>query len=138
MAVRLSIRGACAAHSELASDPKLWKNRLRAAALNVAAGEVWIEKVRFETSPEQGANPPDSGPILEVIHYVADLKGDESLLAELAGELDALDRKLPDELRSEGGSQEPLRLSDRDWLRQMLDQVEALLVTRLSSGGTHS
>jgi DNA repair exonuclease SbcCD nuclease subunit len=135
-AVRIQLCGQCAAHEELAADSSYWKNQLRAAALNVAAGEVWIEKVRLETWPEDKANQPDSGPILEIIDHVAELLEDEARLAGLSGELSPLAKKLPDEFRTGDAAEEPLRLDDPDWLRRMLNEVRPMLIRRLSGGGS--
>jgi DNA repair protein SbcD/Mre11 len=137
LGVRVTVTGACRAHLELAASPGLWQNQIRAAALNAASTELWIEKVRFHTSPESADVPVDEGPRREVIDYVADLRQDENLLQRLADELAALDRKLPDELKAETVG-DPLRPSDPQWLRQMLDQVEPLLLARLSSRETRA
>jgi DNA repair exonuclease SbcCD nuclease subunit len=134
-AVRVFVTGACPAHCQLAGAPTQWINQIRAIALNVGLGNVWVEKVKFQTAPQgsPAAKEIDDGPLREIVTYLDELRGQENLLSELAGELSALDRKLPDELRIPGSDLEPLLLHDPGYLRRVLDEVEPLLLARLGS-----
>jgi hypothetical protein len=119
----------------LAGSAEHWMNQVRAIALNVGMGNVWIEKVKFRTTPEtvRHADDLDDGPLREITQYLEDLRGDDELLAPLVEQLSDLARKLPDEL-SLSGDDDAVRLTDTEYLRQMLDQVEPLLMMRLRAG----
>jgi DNA repair exonuclease SbcCD nuclease subunit len=134
-AVRVFVRGACPAHRQLVGSPTTWINQIRAMAVNVGLGNVWVEKVKFQTGLEAplAATELDDGPLREIVTYLSELRGREDLLTGLAEELSALDRKLPDELRLQGSDLEPLLLHDPGYLRRVLDEVEPLLLARLGS-----
>ncbi len=52
LAVRLTLRGACPVHGELARSPETTREMVRAAALDVAGADaLWIEDVRVATEP---------------------------------------------------------------------------------------
>ena len=130
LAVRVVVEGRSAAHEHLVAEPLYWTNQLRAAALDVAGGSVWIEKVKLRTTPLRAVCEVmlADGPIGELLRHCAELGDDEQKLLELAKELDDLRRKLPDELRR---GDEALALDDPDWLREILAEVQPLLVGRL-------
>jgi DNA repair exonuclease SbcCD nuclease subunit len=134
-AVRVFVTGACPAHRQLTGSPTPWINQIRAIALNVGLGNLWVEKVKFQTSPEASltATEIDDGPLREIVTYLSELRGQDELLTGLADELSALDRKLPDELRISGSELEPLLLQDPGYLRRVLDEVEPLLLARFGS-----
>lgn len=130
LAVRVVVLGRTAAHEHLVGDPLHWTNQFRAAALDAAGGRVWIEKVKLRTAPrrEVGQALLDDGPLGELLRYCAELRGDEQQLQELASELEDLESKLPDELRR---GDEALIMNDSIRLREVLDDVQPLLVARL-------
>lgn len=136
LGVRVVVSGSSRAHLELAATPTYWQNQIRAAAINAAAESLWVEKVRFDTSPPCGERVAEDGPLHEVIGYIAELRQDPGVLERMAAELSALDRKLPDELKTDAAGGDGLRPSDPQWLRRMLDQVEPMLLARLSSRET--
>ena len=68
------------------------------------------------------------GPMGELLQHCAELRDDEQQLRELSEELDDLRRKLPDELRR---GEEALPLDDPNRLREVLGEVQSLLVRRL-------
>ena len=130
LAVRVVVEGRSAAHEHLIAEPLHWANQMRAAALDVAGGSVWIEKVKLRTTGLRATSEAmvADGPIGELLQYCSELRDDKQQLLELAQELDDLRRKLPDELRS---GVEALTLDDPSWLRGMLEEVQPLLVGRL-------
>ena len=130
LAVRVVVEGRSTAHEHLVADPLHWTNQLRAAALDVAGGRVWIEKVKLRTTPQSELSEAtlSDGPMGELLRYCAELRDDEQQLQELAAELNDLWRKLPDELRR---GDEALMLNDPLRLREVLDEVQPLLIGRL-------
>lgn len=130
LAVRVVMTGRTSAHDALLTDSTRWTNQVRAKALDVASGSVWIEKVQFRTAPSRDPADaqPDEGPIGELVKYIADLRANDEQLLELASILDDLRRKLPDDLQR---GKDGIRLDDMAWLREVLAEVEPLLVGRL-------
>jgi len=129
LAVRVEVAGSCRAHRALAAEPNRWTNEIRALAQDVGGGELWIEKVQLRTAlPADTAGQSLDGPIGELVQRIAELKTDPQDLANLGGEFSDLLEKLPPELKE--GS-ESLGLERPEKLREMLDQVEQMLIHQL-------
>jgi len=61
LVVRVEIEGPSPAHAELAGDVERWMNEFRSAAIDVAGGNVCVEKVRIHTTyPAPGREPERS------------------------------------------------------------------------------
>lgn len=132
LAVRVVVTGRCPAHRTLAAAPEAWAGQVRALA--AGAGDVWVEKVKFQTADAAGtsaAGTADEGPLLELRALIQELSGDDQRLLELTEELAALKRRLPAELLSDALGEEPLRLEEPAFWRSVLEQVEPLLRMRL-------
>lgn len=153
LAVRVEVHGASPVHERLAADPRKWTNHLRAAAIEAEGREVWLEKVLLKTSAPTSAEVPAAGdgPLGELLDYLGHLESDDEALARLADTLADLRRKLPADLadrilgveRSAAVSDiVPMRAAPGDpspaaapvRLREILAEVEPLLVGRLSAG----
>ncbi len=130
LAVRVEVTGACAAHAQLAADPLRWVNHFRATAVDVGGGGVWVEQVRFQTVPDRAldAAAAADGPLGELLEYLQDVRSDDARLVELSGVLAELKKKLPDDLLR---GPDALLLDDPQFLREVLNSVEPLLVGRL-------
>ena len=132
LAVRVEVRGPCPVHDDLAGKPHKWLNELRSLAIDLGGGQVWIEQLKIRTSRPRHVEVPGDGPIGELTLLLQELKADDGQLAILAEELDDLNRKLPPDLKED---LEALDLADPIWLRQMLEQVQPLLMDRLLGAG---
>ncbi len=134
LAVRVIVSGRCPAHRALAAAPEAWANQVRAVA--AGAGEIWVEKVKFQTTDEvaAGSAANDDGPLLELSALIAEIGGDDQRLLELTDELASFKKKLPPELLVAGVGDEPLRVEDPEFWRSLLAQVEPLLRMRLTAG----
>ena len=130
LAVRIVLSGASAAHASLVAQRDAWTGDLRAKALDVPGGRIWIEKIELRTSPAVEANETwdNDGPIGELINYCQELRRDDLGLKKLTEVLDPLRRALPGELVR--GS-DALRLDDPEWVGELLEEVEPLLLNRL-------
>ncbi len=133
LAVRVVTTGRSALHERLVSDPVRWTNQFRAAALDVAGGRVWIEKVKFHTTvPREMVDALlADGPIAEIVRYIGELRADDNQLKKLTAELDELRRKLPDDLKR---GRDGIVLDEIGRLREALDEIEPLLVGHLHVG----
>lgn len=129
LAVRVIVSGASEAHPRWLADIEAWRVNLRAHAFSVA-GDVWVEKVKFETSMlrQLTAQELSDGPIAELIRLFGDAASDDDLVAELLGELDGLKQKLPDEAL---GEHRDLIPTDTESLVRWLDEVQPMLLGRL-------
>ncbi len=132
LAVRIEITGACRAHSELAAKADHWISAVRNLALQQATGQVWIEKVKLRTAPPRDFEPPADGPLAEIRHYIEETKNNHQQLEALAGILSEFYRKLPDELKN---ADDGFQLPSSERLRELLDEVEPLLLGRLMRSG---
>lgn len=133
LAVRVQVRGSGPLHGRLAAQPELVEQELRNAAIEATNARIWIEKIELHTRPlldlDQLAKRDD--PVGMLIRELRSLAADPGLLRDVAGEaLGELQQKLPVELRQ---GEDALRLDDADALVELLTEVEADLLARLSS-----
>ncbi|MCE5200784.1 MAG: metallophosphoesterase [Armatimonadota bacterium] len=123
LALRVEIRGACAAHSALCSDSERWTNQICADALS---DQVWIEKVKMLTEdPDSGEDAQQWNELLDSVSQVAQ---STELQQRLLSGLAELESKLPLELRN---GDDPISLSDPQVVIEALPEVKQLLLSRL-------
>ena len=132
-AVRLNIGGRCAAHETLLSSGP--RAEAIAEIRNLANGldeEVWIEEIRFETSPPVDLETLRAGGDLlgEMLRHIEMVAGNQEELATLGERLAVLEQSRPEVLEQAG-----IHLKDPDCLKTWLHQAEGLLVGHLLSGG---
>ena len=86
--------------------------------------------MRFRTTPQRHLDREtlDDTPVGELLRYCDELKEDQEQLLELAEELKGLWGKLPDDLKR---GEDRLALDDPQRLREILEDVEPLLCSRL-------
>ena len=129
-AVRLIVRGACAAHRQLVRrvprDEALAEIRNLASELDE---EVWVEKILLETRPEVDMEKLRAGSDLvgELLRDIDEIRGNEDELRSLAHELTPLADKAAVELTDAG-----IDFDDSEQLRAWLGQAEAMLVSQLA------
>jgi DNA repair exonuclease SbcCD nuclease subunit len=130
LAVRVRVTGRSEAHQKLLADLPGLEGELRAKAIDVGGGSVWVEKIRLETSPPSASLDSGllDGPLGEIMSLVGELVADEDQLRQLGDSLEDLDRKLPADLTTD---EDKLRLRDPAELRRALDEVKSLLLARL-------
>ncbi len=128
LGVRVMLTGRCNVHQQLVTDPTQWTSQLRATALDVSGGNVWIEKLKLQTAPvESQDSVAMDGPLAALSEFVDLLRTDDDHLSSVSDQLDQLRRKLPDEVKR-GTDAVPL---DAEQLRELLDDVQPLLVGQL-------
>ena len=136
LAVRVEIVGPCRCHRQIAAEPRRWTGEVRAAALDVGRGNLWIEKVKLRTSLpiDLDRARATEGPIGELLELTAELKANpEGLPGLLVDDLQKLKKRLPAEL-TEGP--DAVDFDHPDVLREMLEEVEQMLVRQLLSRET--
>ena len=137
LAVRVDVSGRCAAHAEFASHPQQWLQEFRNAATQSGHGRVWLEKVRFRTqSPLVLSELADDGPLEELRGLLSEVRDSSEQRDQLLASLEPLLKKLPTEL-TRGDDALPFANPDTatDWLNEVLDSVEPLLVEHLRGEG---
>lgn len=103
--MRVSIAGRSAAHQTLATRLHELRQQVRALAIDLGRGSIWIEKVNVAISMpiDLGALKDRSDPIGELVRQLEILKGgDGPSLEALAVELQSLRQRLPVEIAQEG------------------------------------
>jgi exonuclease SbcD len=131
--VRIEIVGLTNSDAELRKHFDKLQAELRASALDIARDQIWVERVKLNTSlPIDKATLVDrDDPGGETLRILELAQQDASLRDELAKSLSDLRSKLPADL-TEG--QDPLLL-DGDHLVPFLKKVEQELLARLSDRG---
>ena len=134
LALRIEVSGESAAHDELTADAERWTGEIRSMALDAFGDRVWIEKVKFSTTPPRltGAGEPMDGPVGELLKYMDAVRSDPEQSAVLGKSLDDLMQKLPTELKHGPDAVNP---QDAAWLDDVLNHVRSILLKRLLSTG---
>jgi hypothetical protein len=134
VAARLRLEGVCPVHGRLRAAREQVTNECRSLAGTAGAGDLWIEKVVFDTrraESEDEAIARDDA-FGGLLRSVRDLELDSGRLSRLAGEFADLSAKLPVDLRSGADAFDPSR---PEYVRECLEDVKALLLERLLSEG---
>lgn len=135
LAVRVHIKGPTDAHDALHAKAAYWTSEIRNIGLSQTSQQIWIEKVKWDTSRVQ--SPFDlsdrSGAIGTLLGYIEELRNDgltrDALITEA---LNDLLRKLPGELAQRDDA---VSLKDQRQIRHWLDDAESLLLNRFREGG---
>lgn len=130
LALRLRLFGPCRAHTELAMKVDQWVNEIRAMATDLSGGEIWMEKILFETRTyaNLGEILSRQDALGSLLRGIQELSLNDRLLEDLKTEFGDLNRKLPAELKIGEGV---VRLEDHETYRQALEDVKQLLFARL-------
>lgn len=131
LAVRVELSGATELHRRLQASHDYWMHQLRGVALDLGQGQVWLEKVRLCTTAPQaraaGSHSRDEAAIGELIELFSEVRAQPDLLTGIGFDLEALLKKLPPELKARSN----LHNRRDEWLPEVIDQAEALLLHRL-------
>jgi exonuclease SbcD len=128
---RVELSGRCLAHDKLAANLPLLASEIRAKAMGLGGGRLWVEKVKLSTRPlDAGPYRTEDDSIGVLLATLADLDRDPTALVALAGsELGDLRKRLAAEV----AGFDSVNFDSIDWLKGALDEARSLLVTRLQS-----
>jgi hypothetical protein len=120
-------------HAQLAAEPERVTETVRAAALDVDAGSVWVERVTVHTEALRSVPhdwPRQAGPLGDLAREIAALKADPAALEAFIGGLSGL-TELTRKVRPLASSAEPSLRA----VESVLDDAHELLVARLTELG---
>ena len=111
-------------------DQERLDSELRGLATDLHAEQIWVERIRWQTSALRSATVSDDavGETLKVLRTAA---GDAGTLSVLADRLRPLAMKLPAEVRSGPDGFDP---TDPETLARLLADVERTLPSLLLAG----
>jgi DNA repair exonuclease SbcCD nuclease subunit len=135
LGMRIRLQGAAAGHRVASVRPEVLEAQLRNAAVEVASGRAWLEKVQVQVRPQRALERLAAGddPVGLLLRELRSLGQEPDRLALLAQEtLKDLRAKLPAEISDE----EALRLTTPEDLEELLREVEGDLLARFSGGGS--
>jgi exonuclease SbcD len=123
--VRAVMRGRCAAHGQMSSDPAALTANVRAVASDVSSNQAWIEKVKLRTGPvidfdDLAVSDTPQG---ELLRFLEELSSNPQTFEELGLDLTEIKAKL-----SGSGVEIP-----EDELNVLLSEVRDILLTLLSN-----
>ncbi|MDA3868990.1 MAG: DNA repair exonuclease [Gammaproteobacteria bacterium] len=132
VAVRLVLKGACAAHTGLHAEHERWVHEYRALATRLGGAGLWLEKVAIKTRPsvsiDEALDREDA--LSQLLRGIRDMELDDSALAELANEMATFRKKLHAAIPAGEDRYDP---ADPEQLRDTLEDIKALLLNRLLS-----
>jgi DNA repair exonuclease SbcCD nuclease subunit len=133
LAARVALTGQSHAHAEIAGNPERFGMQLRAVALDVSGGEVWLEKTLIETRSELDAQAiaARSDALGQLAGALSAMLDDRDALLELPAVLEDLRKKLP---RDAFEGPDGVPFDDPAFMRGLANEVRELLLSRLLGG----
>jgi DNA repair exonuclease SbcCD nuclease subunit len=138
LAIRIRIAGSGPLHRMLAVQPETVEQQLRSAAIEASNAQVWIEKIELTTRPQLDLDriAERDDPLGMLVRELRGLAADDAARASVVEEaIRDLQQKLPVELRE---GPHALLLDAPDVLAELLSEVEAEVIARLSGDGGDS
>lgn len=131
LAVRFRIFGSTKAHQELIVAKEHFINNIRSISLEVGLGDIWVEKIKIETSHLINIEDlkAQHTPVAVILDYINDIEKDEEKLKEFLAEFEDITQALPYELRS---GEEGFDFNDTGLIKKRLADVEDLLLYYLT------
>jgi DNA repair exonuclease SbcCD nuclease subunit len=132
LAVRFRIVGVSDAHQALLAEKDHVINNLRSMALEVGYGDIWIEKVKIQTSRkiDIAELKEKSTPIASILDYIEQLGEDPEIFTLLLNEFSELQKALPTDLKN---GEDAFDFSDQTILTNRLKEVEDLILHYLTT-----
>ena len=133
LAIRIVVTGETKTHYEIHRDTDNFVNECRALVLSSLGEEIWVEKVKIETSPPAGIDSNLEGQdlIQGILKRIEDISSDDDELDEIIKQLAEFKRKLPLEINQ---GDEPLDLTDPLAIKEMLKYSGNLICGKFMEG----
>jgi DNA repair exonuclease SbcCD nuclease subunit len=131
LAVRFRIYGTTKIHQELIVDKDHLINNLRSLALEIGLGDIWVEKIKMETSRLINIEElkAQHTPVAVILDYIKDVAENDEILQELLSEFQDIQQALPYELRN---AAEGFNFNDTELIKKRLADVEDLILYYLT------
>jgi hypothetical protein len=106
-------------------------NNIRALSLEVGNGDIWIEKVKIETTRQNNLEEllSQNTPIATILEFIQQTGEDENTLQELLAQFQDIQHALPIEIRND---EVGFDFSDARFIKERLRNVEDLILYYLS------
>jgi DNA repair exonuclease SbcCD nuclease subunit len=132
MVVRVILKGNTTVHDQIVGQSDYWINEIRSAAMTAGSGQIWVEKIIFQTTPPIDDNhvKQDGGAIAELIHYLDELDRNQAQLLDLSKYFHDIAKKLPRDLTADA---EAVDFSNPKFLQTILSQTRSMLLRKLMS-----
>lgn len=133
LAARVTIAGDTRLHGRLLSDGGSLLSEVRGAGMDVAVGEVWIEKVVVATQPMASLEDLSvyGGTLGDVAKVLQELQKDSAFRENLTDVLKPLFEKLPAEVLERTPELQAMK-DGGDALEEVMRQASDIVVTRLA------
>jgi DNA repair protein SbcD/Mre11 len=131
LAVRFRIHGSSKVHQELIVDKDHFINNIRSLSLEVGLGDVWVEKVKVETTRVMNIEElkEQHTPIAVILDFIKTVGLDEDMLKELLLEFQDIQQALPFELRN---GEDGFNFNHTEVIKKRLTDVEDLILYYLT------
>lgn len=131
LAVRVRIYGATKVHQKLIVSKDHFINNIRSIALEIGFGDIWLEKVKIETSHVVDVEElkMQHTPIAVILDFMKEVSQDEETLNELLTEFQDIGQALPYELRS---GDDGFDFNNPELIKRRLQNVEDLILYYLT------
>jgi DNA repair exonuclease SbcCD nuclease subunit len=132
--IRLVLDGTTPLHGKLHENTPHWQEEFRAVAASL--GDVWLEKIVFNTSKEQqlDAEFADDSPLAALQKSVGTITFESSRLLDLIPDFEQLRSRLPPDLLSDDDPFSP----GEEELATLREEVKDLLMAKIQQGGRHA
>ena len=131
LAIRIKIQGTTKIHQELVVNKDHYINNLRSISLETGNGDIWIEKIKIETTRQINLEEllAQNTPISMILDYIQQTVNDEDTLQELLAEFQDIQHALPYELRN---GDEGFDFSNTEVIKKRIQNVEDLILYNLT------
>ena len=106
-------------------------NNIRSLSLEVGNGDIWIEKVKIETTRQNNLEDllSQNTPIATILEFIHQSGQDEETLQELVAQFQDIQHALPFEIRN---GDDGFDFSNAQFIKERLQNVEDLILYYLS------
>ena len=129
LAIRIVVIGETKAHYEIHRDTDNFVNECRAQVLSAFGEDIWVEKVKIETTPpvRTDSNLDDQDLIRGILKRIEDISSDDDELGKIIKQLAEFKRKLPPEISL---GDEPFELANPLVIKEMLKYSGDLICSK--------
>jgi DNA repair protein SbcD/Mre11 len=131
LAVRFRIKGSSTIHQELVVHKEHIINNIRSLSLEVGLGDVWVEKVKIETTRKINIEElkAQHTPVAVILDFIKDIADNEEMLQLLLSEFQDIQQALPYDLKN---NEDGFNFTNVEAIKKRLPEVEDLILYYLT------